>query len=100
MADAEEAAPEAETEAPPAEAEAASAVEIKHMQPVPIDTTGDGKADAVGMDTTGDGQIDSIDLDGDGSIDIVKPVVVRSTFLDWTPSAFHTQVCLSFISRY
>ena len=35
----------------------------------PVDTTGDGKADAMGYDTTGDGKIDSLDTTGDGLID-------------------------------
>ena len=39
------------------------------MKPVPVDTTGDGIANAVGYDTTGDGKIDSLDTNGDGIID-------------------------------
>jgi hypothetical protein len=36
---------------------------------VPVDTTGDGIADAIGFDTTGDGVIDSLDTNMDGNID-------------------------------
>ena len=35
----------------------------------PIDTTGDGVADAIGYDTTGDGMIDALDTNLDGRID-------------------------------
>ena len=37
---------------------------------VAIDTTGDGKVDAVGYDTTGDGKIDAIDTNADGKINV------------------------------
>ena len=40
---------------------------------VPVDTTGDGVANAVGFDTTGDGMIDSLDTTGDGRIDMALP---------------------------
>lgn len=36
---------------------------------VPVDTVGDGIADAIGYDTTGDGVIDSLDTNMDGNID-------------------------------
>lgn len=39
------------------------------MKPIPVDTTGDGIANAMGYDTTGDGMIDSLDTTGDGKID-------------------------------
>jgi hypothetical protein len=42
---------------------------------VPVDTTGDGIANAMGYDTTGDGQIDALDTNGDGRIDITLPPV-------------------------
>ena len=34
-----------------------------------VDTTGDGRADARGYDTSGDGLIDALDTNGDGEID-------------------------------
>mmetsp|Transcript_7042 Transcript_7042/g.13433 ORF Transcript_7042/g.13433 Transcript_7042/m.13433 type:complete len:523 (-) Transcript_7042:213-1781(-) len=40
---------------------------------VPVDTTGDGIANAMGYDTTGDGKIDSLDTNGDGRIDMMMP---------------------------
>ena len=36
---------------------------------VPVDTVGNGIANAMGYDTNGDGQIDSLDTTGDGMID-------------------------------
>ena len=41
----------------------------KLMQPIPVDTTGDGVANAMGYDTTGDGKIDALDTNFDGAID-------------------------------
>ena len=39
-------------------------------QPIPVDTTGDGRPNAMGYDTTGDGKIDSLDTNKDGRIDM------------------------------
>ena len=36
---------------------------------IPVDTTGDGKANAIGFDTNGDGRINALDTTGDGNID-------------------------------
>lgn len=44
---------------------------LRTPQPVPVDTTGDGIANAIGYDTTGDGNIDSLDCNGDGKVDMV-----------------------------
>ena len=41
------------------------------MKPVPVDTTGDGIANAMGYDTNGDGKIDALDTTLDGKIDTV-----------------------------
>ena len=41
----------------------------KLSQPVAMDTTGDGVADAWGYDINGNGKIDGIDTNGDGKID-------------------------------
>ena len=40
-------------------------------KPVPVDTTGDGIANAMGYDTSGDGKIDALDTNLDGKIDTV-----------------------------
>lgn len=45
---------------------------------IPVDTTGDGRANATGYDTTGDGQIDSLDTTGDGIVDVVLPPSAHS----------------------
>ena len=37
--------------------------------PVPTDTTGDGKKNAIGYDTTGDGVANALDTNLDGKID-------------------------------
>lgn len=39
------------------------------MTGIPMDTTGDGIANAIGYDTTGDGVVDSLDTNMDGKID-------------------------------
>ena len=36
---------------------------------IPVDTTGDGRANAIGFDTNGDGRINALDTTGDGNID-------------------------------
>ena len=36
---------------------------------IPVDTTGDGKGNAIGFDTNGDGRINALDTTGDGNID-------------------------------
>ena len=41
------------------------------INPIPVDTTGDGIANAMGYDTSGDGKIDALDTTGDGKIDTV-----------------------------
>jgi hypothetical protein len=40
---------------------------------VPVDTTCDGRVNAMGCDTTGDGIIDSLNINGDGRIDTTVP---------------------------
>ena len=42
---------------------------VRHVSIAVVDSTGDGKADAVGYDTTGDGEIDSLDTTLDGRVD-------------------------------
>ena len=49
--------------------------------PVPVDTTGDGVANAMGFDTTGDGKVDSVDTTGDGRPD--TKLQVRAAMAAW-----------------
>ena len=50
------------------------------VEGLPVDTTGDGIADAIGFDTTGDGNVDALDTNLDGRIDanLDKPVDVAT----------------------
>eukprot|EP01065_Artemidia_motanka_P052963 TRINITY_DN9703_c0_g2_i1.p1 TRINITY_DN9703_c0_g2~~TRINITY_DN9703_c0_g2_i1.p1 ORF type:complete len:2115 (+),score=790.88 TRINITY_DN9703_c0_g2_i1:109-6453(+) len=43
----------------------------RFARPIPVDLTGDGRADAVGYDTTGDGRADVFDTNLDGRPDMV-----------------------------
>ena len=50
------------------------------VEGLPVDTTGDGIADAIGFDTTGDGNVDALDTNLDGRVDanLDKPVDVAT----------------------
>jgi len=44
---------------------------VQAVRGVPVDSTGDGVADAMGFDTTGDGLVDAVDTTGDGRANMI-----------------------------
>jgi hypothetical protein len=72
--------PQQQTQSPPM-AQAYVQSSPNYSAPVPVDTVGDGIANATGYDTNGDGHIDALDTTGDGRIDMRKPPPTNNSVL-------------------